>query len=282
MKKNTFILFTLLSLAGCLASCDKNGGLVIAIPNDTTNEARALLLLETKGYITLKDGAGITATIRDIKENPYNLRFKEIEAAQIPASLSSVDYGIINSNYALNAKLNPVEDALLIEDSYSSYANVVAVKEGKENDPKIKALKAAIMSSQIKEFINTNYNGGVIATIDNPTSGFDETIDYSSLSGTKITIAASSTPHAEILKEVKRILSTKQINLDIREYDDYIQPNMVVESGEIDANYFQHQPYLDDFNKENKTHIVSICAPHVEPMGLYGGKQTSLDAIKNL
>ncbi len=87
-------------------------------------------------------------------------------------------------------------------------------------------------------------------------------------------------PHAEILEVAKEILAEKDITLDIQTYNDYVVPNTVVEDGTADANYFQHTPYLDDFNKENGTHIVSVAAIHVEPMGLYGGKQTTLDALK--
>ena len=105
-------------------------------------------------------------------------------------------------------------------------------------------------------------------------------MDYAALAGTTITVAASPTPHAEILAVAKDILAEKDITLEIIEYTDYVQPNNVVESGEVDANYFQHTPYLDDFNAENGTHIVSVGAIHVEPIGVYGGKQTSLDAIK--
>ena len=94
-----------------------------------------------------------------------------------------------------------------------------------------------------------------------------------------ITVAATPTPHAEVLSVAKEILAAKDITLDIKEFTDYVQPNNVVESGEIDANYFQHVPYLDDFNAENGTHLVSVLVVHVEPMGLYGGKQTSLDAL---
>ena len=93
-------------------------------------------------------------------------------------------------------------------------------------------------------------------------------------------MAASPTPHAEILNVAKEILAKKDITLEIKEFTDYVQPNNVVESGEIDANYFQHTPYLDDFNKENGTHIVSVAAIHVEPLGIYGGKQSDLEAIK--
>ena len=95
-----------------------------------------------------------------------------------------------------------------------------------------------------------------------------------------ITVAASPTPHAEILAVAKKILEKKNITLDVKEFTDYVQPNNVVDSGEIDANYFQHLPYLENFNKENGTKVVSVAAIHVEPMGLYGGKQSSLDAIE--
>lgn len=268
-----------LVFTGC--GSGKSTGVKIAVPNDTTNEARALLLLEKNGYIKLKDGAGITATVKDITENPYNITFTEAEAAQLPNILKDVDYAVINSNFAIQAGLNPVSGSLLMEDSSSEYGNIVAVKEGNENSDKIKALKAALESKDVKDFITEKYNGAVVSTVDNPGDGFDSSVNYSSLSGANITVAASPTPHAEILKIVKDILAKKNITLDIKEFTDYVQPNNVVESGEIDANYFQHFPYLDDFNKQNGIHLVSIGAFHVEPIALYGGKQTSLDAVKN-
>ena len=116
--------------------------------------------------------------------------------------------------------------------------------------------------------------------MENPTDGYDATVDYDALKGQKITVAASPTPHAEILKVAQEILAAKDVELEIVEFTDYVQPNLVVDNGEIDANYFQHLPYLEDFNAEQGTHLVSIATIHVEPMGLYGGKQTSLDALK--
>lgn len=281
MKKIVAIVITLAITLLLLASCGGKKGITIAVPNDTTNEARALILLEANGLIKLKEGAGITATARDIVENPYNITIKEVEAAQLPNFLADVDYAVINSNYAIDAGLNPTKDSLAIEGSYSKYANILAVKEGNENTPKIKALKAALESKQIADFIAGKYEGAVISTIDNPTDGFDASVDYAALAGTKITVAASSTPHAEILEEVKKILAEKNITLDINVFSDYVVPNNVVESGECDANYFQHTPYLDDFNKENGTHIVSVSAVHVEPMGIYSTSHKTLDDIKN-
>lgn len=265
------------ALTGCSSS---SSGVSIAVPNDTTNEARALLLLEHNGYIKLKDGAGITATIKDIVENPYNITFKEIEAAQLPNTLKDQDYAIINSNYAIQADLNPVKDSLLIEDSSSQYSNIVAVKEGSENSDKTKALVAALESKDVADYISQTYSGAVVSVVENPGDGYDSSVNYDALGGQTITVAASPTPHAEILKVAKEILAKKNVTLDIKEFTDYVQPNNVVDSGEVDANYFQHKPYLDDFNAQNKTHVVSAVAIHVEPLGLYGGKQSSLDAIK--
>lgn len=280
MKKILSAVFAAVLSLSLLTACGGSKGITIAVPNDTTNEARALLLLEKNGYIKLKSGAGITATIKDIEENPYNITFKEVEAAQLPNMLKDVDYAVINSNFAIQADLNPVSDSLLMEDSSSEYGNIVAVKEGNEGTDAVKALKAALESEKVKDFITEKYNGAVVSTVDNPGDGYDASVDYAALAGKKITVAASPTPHAEILKIAKDILAEKNVTLDVKEFTDYVQPNNVVESGEVDANYFQHFPYLDDFNKENGTHIVSIGAIHVEPIALYAGKQTSLDAIK--
>ncbi len=280
-KKISFVLAVAIVLSALLtlSACSKKESITIAVPNDTTNEARALLLLQDLGYITLKDGVGITATVRDIKDNPYNLAFEEIEAAQLPNMLSDVDYAVINSNYAIEAGLNPVADSLAIEGSSSAYSNILAVKEGNEESDKIRALVAALESQAVADFISETYGGAVVSVVAEPGDGFDAELDYEALAGTSISVAASPTPHAEILKVAQEILAQKDITLDIIEYTDYVQPNNVVESGEVDANYFQHTPYLDDFNAANGTHIVSAVAVHVEPLGLYGGKQTSLDAI---
>ena len=287
MKKTITRIFTAvlaLTLVFSLAACGSKGndsasGVTIAVPNDTTNEARALLLLEQLGYIKLKDGAGITATILDISENPHNITFNEVEAAQLPNVLKDVDYAVINSNYALDGGLNPSKDALGLEGSFSAYGNILAVKEGRENDPLILALLAALESQQVADFIAKEYDGAVVSVVDNPTDGYDASIDYAALAGKTVSVAASPTPHAQILAVAADILAAKDITLKIVEFTDYVQPNNVVDSGEIDANYFQHVPYLDDFNAENGTHVVSVGAIHVEPLGIYGGKQSSLDAI---
>ena len=281
MKKLISLALAAVLALGILSGCGKkaDAAIQIAVPNDTTNEARALLLLEANGIIKLAMGSGIQATVRDIVENPYNVEIVEIEAAQLPVQLPDLDYAVINSNYAISADLNPVKDSLLLEGSYSAYGNILAVKEGTEESDKVKALVAALESKQVADFITETYNGSVVSTVENPTDGYDATVDYDALKGQKITVAASPTPHAEILKVAQEILAAKDVELEIVEFTDYVQPNLVVDNGEIDANYFQHLPYLEDFNAQNGTHIVSIAAIHVEPMGLYCGKQTTLDAL---
>ena len=284
MKKIISVILAaalLLTSLFVLTSCSGSSGkITIADPSDTTNEARALLLLQEQGLITLKEDAGITATVRDIVENPYNIEFKESEAAQLPNVLKDVDYAVINSNYAIDAGIDPIEKSLAMEGSSSAYSNVLCVKEGNENSDEAKALLAALESKQVADFITEQYKGAVVSVVENPGDGFDSSVNYDALKGKSISVAASPAPHAEILKVAKDILAEKDITLEIIEFTDYVQPNKVVESGEIDANYFQHTPYLDDFNDQNGTHIVSAAAIHVEPMGIYGGKQTSLDAIK--
>ena len=141
-------------------------GAIIAVPDDSTNEARALLLLEQEGLITLAEGAGVTATVADIVDNPLNLQIQEVEAAQVPHVLADVDFGVINGNYALQAGLN-VADALAVESTTGAaaqqYGNILAVKAGHENDPKIQDLYAALTSPEVAEYIQDNYNGAVVA-----------------------------------------------------------------------------------------------------------------------
>ena len=253
--------------------------ITIGVPNDTTNEARALLLLEANGIIKLADGAGITATIADIAENPLGIEFVEVEAAQLPNVLPDLDYAIINNNYAIDAGLNPVGDSLLVEGAFSAYSNIVAVKAGNEEAPETLALVAALNSQAVADYITATYDGAVISVVENPGDGFDPSVDYEALAGTTITVAASPTPHAQILAIAKDILAEKDITLEIIEFTDYVQPNNVVDAGDVYANYFQHLPYLEDFNAQNGTAVVSVAAIHVEPMALYGGKQDTLDAL---
>lgn len=141
-------------------------GATIAVPNDVTNEARALQLLAAQGLITLKEDAGLSATTNDIVDNPKNIQFKELEAAMLPNTVSDVDLSVINANYALQAGLSPATDALASESADSeaaqTYANVLVVKEGHENDPAIQALVKALQSDAVRDYINNTYKGAVV------------------------------------------------------------------------------------------------------------------------
>ncbi|MCD8154602.1 MAG: MetQ/NlpA family ABC transporter substrate-binding protein [Clostridiales bacterium] len=145
---------------------DIEDGDTIAVPNDTTNEARALLLLQDNGIITLAEDAGLDATINDIVENPYNVEIVELEAAQVPRVVSETSYVVLNGNYALEAGFSVATDALAYETSDSeaaqTYVNVIAVKEGNEDLAKIQALVEVLKSDEIKNFINATYDGAVI------------------------------------------------------------------------------------------------------------------------
>ena len=145
---------------------DVADGDAIAIPNDTTNEARALLLLQQVGLIKLADGVGVTATVNDVTENPHNLQLVEVEAAQVAKQLPSVAFGVINGNYALENGLSVEKDALATEsadgDAIQQYVNVIAVKDGNQDLPKIKALTDALHSDTIVNYINDTYQGAVV------------------------------------------------------------------------------------------------------------------------
>lgn len=140
-------------------------GASIAIPNDATNEGRALLLLQSAGLIKLNAEAGITATPLDITENKKNLKFNEIEAASLPRVLSDVDAAVINGNYAIPAGLSAKKDGLFVEGADSPYVNIITVKAGNENDPRVKALVEALKSDEIKDYVNKTYPNGEVVLV---------------------------------------------------------------------------------------------------------------------
>ena len=274
MKKIIALLVALvLTLSLTAAFAD---GITIAVPNDPTNEGRALLLLQAYGLITVDENAGITATVADITENPLNIEFVEVEAALVPNALPDVDYAAINGNYALAAELPA---ALLYENAASPYVNVVSVNEADKDSDKAKVLAAAILSQQVVDYFAT-YEGQAISVIENPTDGYDATVDYDALKGETIKVVATLDPHSFVLeKVVKDILAAKGITLEVIVVDDYVTPNTAVNDGDAFANYFAHQPYQDNFNAEKGTKLVTIAGVHVEPMGLYAGKQADLAAL---
>ena len=250
-------------------------GIKIAIPNDATNEGRALLLLQAYGVLKVDEKAGITATVNDITENPLGIEFTEVEAALVPNTLPDVDYAIINGNYALAAELPA---ALLYENAESPYVNVVSVNEADKDSDKAKALAAAVLSQKVVDYF-ANYEGQAISVVENPTDGFDATVDYDALKGETIKVVCTLDPHSYVLEVAKGILAEKDITLEVTVVDDYVTPNTAVNDGDAFANFFAHQPYQDDFNAQNGTKLVTIAGVHVEPMGLYAGQKTDLEAL---
>jgi D-methionine transport system substrate-binding protein len=250
-------------------------GIKIAVPNDATNEGRALLLLQAYGLLKVDEKAGITATVNDITDNPLNIEFTEVEAALVPNTLPDVDYAIINGNYALAAELPA---ALLYENAESPYVNVVSVNEADKDSDKAKAIAAAVLSQRVVDYFK-NYEGQAISVVENPTDGFDATVDYDALKGETIKVVCTLDPHSFVLEKAKEILAEKEITLDITVVDDYVTPNTAVNDGDAFANFFAHQPYQDDFNAQNGTKLVTIAGVHVEPMGLYAGQQQDLAAL---
>ena len=273
MKKIiALVLALVLTLSLTAAFAD---GITIAIPNDATNEGRALLLLQAYGVIKVDENAGITATVADITENPLNIQFSEVEAALVPNALADVDYAVINGNYALAAELPA---ALLYENAESPYVNVVSVNEADKDSDKAKALTAAVLSQKVVDYFTT-YEGQAISVVTEPTDGYDPTVDYDALKGETIKVVCTLDPHSFVLAIAKEILAEKDITLDVTVVDDYVTPNTAVNDGDAFANFFAHQPYQDDFNAQNGTKLVTIAGVHVEPMGLYAGQQQDLTAL---
>ena len=277
MKKLISLLVALvltLSLTAALAD-----GITIALPNDATNEGRALLLLQAYGVITVNPEAGITATVADITDNPLNISFNEVEAAMVPNVAADADYAIINGNYALAAaQAGQTLTALLYENAESPYVNVVSVKEENKDSDLAKALAAAVLSKEVADYFQ-NYEGTAISVVTEPTDGYDATVDYDALKGTSFKVACTLDPHSYVLEIAKKILAEKEITMEIVIVDDYVTPNTMVDAGDVFANFFAHSPYQEDFNAQNGTDLVTIAGVHVEPMGLYAGKQADLAAL---
>ena len=278
MKKLIVLVLVLVFALSATALADK---VTIGVPDDTTNEARALQLLAYNGIIELKEGAGETATKADVISDTVDI--VEIQADMLVNQLPDLDYAVLNLNFVLDAKAAgfQIADAFLLESEevYLPRANVIAVHGDNVDADLTKALVAACESQQVVDFIKSEYAGSVISTVAEPTDGYDADVDYDALKGSTIIVAATPTPHAQILEIVKQILAQKDITLDIQVFTGYTEENPVVDAGDAYANYFQHQQYLDDYVRELGGNVVSVAAIHTEPMGLYGGRQADLSAL---
>ena len=253
----------------------------IGVPNDPTNEARALQLLADNGIIELAESAGELATKADVIAD--DIKIEEVQADLLVNQLPDLDYAVINSNFVVDARKAGIEIAapLVIEseEAYLPRANIIAVHSDNVDADLTRALVAAATSQQVKDFIENTYGGSIISVVDEPTDGYDPDVDYDALAGSTIIIAASPAPHAEILEVVKEILAAKDIALDVVLFTGFTEENPMVDAGDAYANYFQHQPYLDLEVEENGYKVESVAIVHTEPMGLYGGNQADLSAL---
>lgn len=284
-KRFVLVLSVLLAVVliipfvGCGGGRSTDYRFQIAVPSDTTNEARALLLLEAQGLITLRNGAGLTATVKDIVDNPYGIEIIEAEAAMLPRTLEDVDFAVINGNYALGAGID-ISTALAGEDPNSAaaleFGNIIAVRAEDINSAKTRVLVEVLQSPEVQNFIRDNYAGAVIP-VDAPATFTGAATDSGD---TVIIVGASPAPHAEILEFARPLIEARGYTLVIQEFSDYVLPNVALTDGDIDANYFQHVPYLDDYNAENHTTIVSAGKIHFEPLSIYPGRLSSLEDLK--
>lgn len=272
IKKSASAMLSLACVFG-LFSCKNAEANVIIVPSDGSNCTRALLLLQEEGYITLRNGVTASDNLSDVDVVDKKGHVIKLVEAQTVASqyenAASGTIAVINGNYALAAGLN-IADAKAREqadgEAAQRYANLIAVKAGNGQTEKTEALVAALLSETVFNYIQSAYKGAVLPSF---TESDYQTISKASVSGTKITVGASSTPHAEILEQIKPALAEKGYTLEIKIYDDYVLPNTALEDGTLDANYFQHEPYLISFNESKGTHLESAAKIHYEPMALF-------------
>jgi len=220
--------------------------------------------------------------------NPHSYQIVALEAAQLPLTLPDLEAAVINGHYALESGLNEKYPAIAIEefDAETSVkrTNYIAVKEGTENSDKIKALIAAVTSDEVKNYIENTYKGAVIPSFIDEEGNALASAEINDASGedTMITVGATAVPHAQILNEVvKGILEKHGWQLDVVEYTDYVQPNTALEAGDLDANYFQTLGYLHNENEQRGLHLKAAAGVHIEPMGVYSQKVTSLSELKD-
>lgn len=288
MKKKLALILAAALLVLSLAACGQSAApaaesakaTTILVPDDESNQTRALLLLAQEGLIELPADASVEKGVSIL--NIVDARGFNIQAAQadsIPALLDNADDGtlaVINYNYALGAGFKTT-DALAIEDASGdaaqTYANIIAVRRGDETRPEILALVAALQDGAVDAF--NDKTGAGIVPIASAVAVSGEPVTE----GTKLVVGASSTPHAELLELVKPALAEQGIELEIVIYDDYVLPNTALQDGTLDANYFQHTPYLNSFNSSNGTDLVSAGLIHYEPFGIYSKTVSSLSEV---
>ncbi len=247
----------------------------------TLKIALVLFLILTLAACGNKEEAGGKTTA----VNPHGYKIVPVEAANLPLNLPDLDAAVINGNYALEAKLNETHPAIAVEsfDAESSVrrTNYIAVKEGNEDSLKTKALVGAIVSDEVKKYIENTYKGAVIPSFVDPEGNKAAGNEIPEAGDDKvIRVGATLVPHAEILNDiVKDVLAAKGWTLEVVEFSDYVQPNTALEEGELDANYFQTLGYLKNQNEERGMHLTAVVGVHIEPMGVYSKSAKALSDL---
>jgi len=255
---------------------DVPAGATILVPADDSNMTRALLLLQQEGLIKLPESASVENGVTQLDiEDDGGFTIAPVQADTLSAQLKNSDEGtlaVINLNYALDAGYK-TDDALALEDASGdaaqTYANIIAVKVGNEENPGVQALLKVLQTEKVAEYLSETF--GCVAA-------FETAAEPKEIVGT-VVVGASAVPHAEVLEFVKDDLAAEGYELDIKIFDDYVLPNTALQDGELDANYFQHTPYLNSFNASNGTDLVSVGAIHYEPFGIYSESVTDLKDV---
>ena len=255
---------------------DVPAGATILVPADDSNMTRALLLLQQEGLIKLPESASVENGVTQLDiEDDGGFTIAPVQADTLSAQLKNSDEGtlaVINLNYALDAGYK-TDDALALEDASGdaaqTYANIIAVKVGNEENPGVQALLKVLQTEKVAKYLSESF--GCVAA-------FETAAEPKEIVGT-VVVGASAVPHAEVLEFVKDDLAAEGYELDIKIFDDYVLPNTALQDGELDANYFQHTPYLNSFNASNGTDLVSVGAIHYEPFGIYSESVTDLKDV---
>ncbi len=280
MKKILSILLVSVSVLVLLCACSNKKAITVAIPSDEVGMNRALVLIRDLGYIKLDETVEGNFTTDNITENPQKIEFDAVDPEEIAGKRSEYDYIVLNSDDAVSAGIDPKKEALAQESLFDDYASVLTVKNGNKSGDIALALKSALESQSVSDYILDEYNAFLRSAVKQKTDGYNKKIDYSGLADTKITVASSEKIHGEILEKAQNILKSKNITLKIIDCENMEQALAKVENGEADAAFAQSKLHLDAFNFEKEEKLTDVCAIYSGPLCIYGGTQTSLTPLK--
>lgn len=280
MKKVLSVVLLLALALVLLCACAQESSISVAIPSDAVGMNRSLVLLRDLGYIGLDTTVEGNFTVENVTDNPHNIKFDAIDAESTIEKRSEYDYVAINSDDAYSADIDPKKEALAQESLFDDYASVLVVKKGNEGKDAALALKAALESESVADYIFDEYNSFILSAVKDKTDGYNKKVDYSGLADTQITLAVSEKIQKDIVESVGEILEKKGITLKTVDCADMASAAEKLENGEVDAAFFQSEMHLDALNGEGSERFVSVCSVYSGPICIFGGTQTSLTALK--